>query len=223
MFDKRYTSLYRGARIGEDSSVLLGGKSVADCDNLIANYNTWINQLGDQYQAAMSAWKAKAPDASKAWGLDYNKLTTRWGLAKDAVDKVRSKLTLDRFTAANDEYNGLILAIRQGGEGAPVQTSDFLDLRDRLNAFTSGVQTLGPVVLKAAVQPTSDPSSVIYQGLGSIDPVGTLATGKVPGLGVPIPWTQIATIAGVVVVGLVAIEVVPMLFMGSMMARQARR
>ena len=202
-YDKR-----RKATIGDDGLFdrvvqgYTGSHTIADCDNLIANYKKWIDELGTQYQGLMGAWKAKDPTASKQWGLDYNGLQTRFARAIASVEESRSHILPDSVTGAEEVYQGLVHAVRQGGEGATLQAGDFEDLRNRLQAYATSVSST--LKFTSPEQPAPTPT----------DPGWTTPNVKIPGFqpmpGLPkIPWNEVALVGGAVLASLLAIEVVP--------------
>jgi hypothetical protein len=195
-FDKRKVTV-----VGADASSVVaaytGSHTIADCDNLIVNYDKWVKQLGDQFTGLMSAWKGKDPTTEAAWGVDYNGLVTRWAQAKTAVDNARSSILPNSVTGAEDVYQGLVHALHQGGEGAPPIAGDFNDLRDRLNAYASSVGVA--IHLDTPAQPVAGPTDPGWSGPGG------LGAWKAPKLDVD----KALLAAGIVLGVIVAVNVVP--------------
>lgn len=204
------------AKIGDDSPVTkviqayTGSHTIADCLTLEANYDKWIKELSDQFNGLMSAWKNVDPVVEKAWGLDYNGLATRWSAAKQAVTAATSAVLPNSVSGAEDVYQGLIRALRQGGEGAVLQPGDFEDLKNRLQAYASSVATT--LKFSPAVQPEAGPTDPGYRGIGGFNAF------KAPA----IPWRDVLLAAGIVAGALVAIEVVPVLIMAKAVSAPVR-
>jgi len=131
--------------------------TLGDVARLIANYDEWIRQLRIRYTTLWAKWNDDGPDACQAYSNDLANLEQRWQAAHDYAEDVNTddmytaitpaiwigakvlfaKLTggtFDDAVPAQQKYLAYVWAIRQGGEGAPVQTGDYSDLVQRIYA-----------------------------------------------------------------------------------------
>jgi hypothetical protein len=162
--------------------MFLGKYTISDCDNLVSNYGTWIPQLGSQFLAVKEAWLSKDPTAAGSFRDDLQALIVRWLAAKAELTSLRNRLEVSSaldYVLADNEYQDLVKAVHQGGEGSPPQEGDFQDLTLRLQAYLNTIPNNAASVSYTPVnQPDSDPDSAILKnGDKPIEAVGTV--GKV--------------------------------------------
>lgn len=189
---------------------IMGNHNAADCQQMVDNYGTWIKTLTDDYHNLYDKWCAFTSTivsstgtegtftnvgeggalankvAADAFGVDLQGLTDRFNAA---VADFQAQGNLQQLAGAvgigdtlESIYQKLILAVRQGGEGADPQTGDFVDLRDRLDAVSRAVgqgslTTFGPVI-QAKTGQDSDLS--LFKKTAGIDTISSLVHDQSP-------------------------------------------
>jgi hypothetical protein len=168
--------------------------SLDQAQNLQTNYAKWIGELAAQFAKVQSTWAAKdagntsgyfpsPPGSEASFEADLAGLRSRFTRASVGVDaQARATVLSPRVADASNEYDALVKAVRQGGEGAPLQAGDFSDLTSRLQAYLASEGQA--VNYSPAVQPTPELSSAFLE---ATDPTNLRRN---------FPWVKAAAIVG---------------------------
>jgi len=163
---------------------LLGANSIADLQNLMANYASRMQSLSTAYAAASGAWSQKDQAAFVDWTNDWTNLQNRYNTALNTANSEVTAAQVNPLPnteiAAQSGYDALVKAFRQcyPPDGCPQAKGDYEDLAARL---TAAAQTLGtPAPVYTTVQPTVAQEGIggaIYTALAPADAVA-MATGQ---------------------------------------------
>ena len=143
---------------------IMGVASLEDADNLASNYTNWVADLGNQFLAASPAWALSDPTEEAAFRDDLKGLVQRLATAKEELAQVHKEVNAlplplgNSWQPAPGAYQALILAVRQGGEGSPLQKGDFLELTNRLSEYVKSVGT-APIRFTPVEAPKVDPDT----------------------------------------------------------------
>jgi hypothetical protein len=138
-------------------------KSLKDCQDIIANYGTWIPILGDRYKAVQPKWQAVDGSASatfsnggesQAFSVAYARLVADWAVAMATVGPELKASGPSSTTPAASEYDTLLAASTQ-----------FTNLSAQLDAAAekAGIAVSTLPSYSPTVQPTQDSSSAFLQ------------------------------------------------------------
>jgi hypothetical protein len=173
--EHRHALKAHGARSGE---TITGDKSIADLNDLLANYNGQISQMSQAYASFLPAWLKNNPAEWGAWSSDWLQFLTRYNLAKRGAELriLKNKMIPlpDSVQSASDEYETLLRAV-QPVPGS-VTKGSFADLRNRFTkAFgrdvTTAMQPKAPD-LRAAAQERVASAPLGQPGGAAAPPVG---------------------------------------------------
>jgi hypothetical protein len=146
--------------------------------------------LANAFGAVSGSWAVKDPSGFADFLNDLTALQARWGKAKASASSLSSLamtggmsgLTggLSTGSAGQSLYDGMIRALKQGGEGAQIHKGDFDDLAQRLNKFKPGSFSWTPSkqpdgTISSAIIKAIQPYDVLGMVGGSIAPQGPLA------------------------------------------------
>jgi hypothetical protein len=118
------------------------GVDLGEIQYLVKSGDDRINALTAAFGKASADWSIKDPGAFADFLNDLTALQMRWGTAKAAATGLgigaMAGLTGGLTTGSPGQaaYDGLIKALKQGGNGAQVHKGDFDDLNQRLNKIS---------------------------------------------------------------------------------------
>lgn len=120
------------------------GVDLSEIGDLVKSGDDRLTSLSTAFGNYSSTWAKKDPGGFADFLNDLTALQMRWGKAKAAAQSASSQagsiatslLTggLSMGSGGQAAYDGLVKALKQGGEGARVQKGDFDDLASRLKA-----------------------------------------------------------------------------------------
>lgn len=212
-----------------DFGTVNGEQSVAELQDIMASWDYRMKQLAQAYADFSPAWSQRDRAAFVDWTNDWQQLQNRYqaalSRAQSAVSSARWTIALPNSAIpAQAEYDGLAKAMRQcyPPDGCPVAKGDFMDLSNRLEAaggktdYSQMPQPTATDVERTALA-ASAPLDVVAQA-------GGLEAPKLPGTGGIFSWvaahkTQLLILGGVVVGGLVLLEVAPLLALPGKLAK----
>lgn len=153
---------------GEDSF----GVEASEIQYLIKSGDERLNALTAAYGKASLGWSAKDPGAYSDFLNDLLALQMRWGTAKAAATGFGAAALTSLYTgglttgsSGQAAYEGLIKALKQGGEGSQIHKGDYDDLEQRLNKV-SGFSW------KPSSQPGTPLSTSLLKAVTPLDALG---------------------------------------------------
>ena len=153
------------------------GVDVGEISYLMKSGDERLNALTAAFGKASTGWTAKDPGGYADFLNDLLALQMRWSTAKANATSLGSLLSagvVSGFTggistgsSGQAAYDGLIKALKQGGEGAQVQKGDYDDLAQRLNKIAS-------FSWKPSAQPGTPLSTSLLKIVTPLDTVGMI-------------------------------------------------
>ena len=174
-------------------------ETAADVNRLVQNYDDWIPKLRLRFASLKSQWEALNADECASFEKDLSGLEERWAKAHayaksinmDDASRVIGALAItvsglyslwasgnfDAGVPAQWKYYSYLWAIRQGGEGAPLEQGDYADLLHRLETEEATLQvTPTPAFLPASpVQVSDDQGLAIIRQTNAVPTPGDIA------------------------------------------------
>ena len=136
-----------------------------------------LNALTAAFGKASTGWTAKDPGGYADFLNDLLALQMRWSTAKANATSLGSLLSagvvsgltggISAGSSGQAAYDGLIKALKQGGEGAQVQKGDYDDLAQRLSKIAS-------FSWKPSAQPGTPLSTSLLKIVTPLDTVGMI-------------------------------------------------
>jgi hypothetical protein len=152
------------------------GVELSEIQYLVKSGDERLNALTAAFGKASTGWSAKDPGGFADFLNDLTALQLRWasartnatGLAAGGLGAI-SGLTFGLSTGSSGQaaYDGLIKALKQGGEGAQPHKGDFDDLAGRLRKVT-------PFDWTPSSQPGTPLSSSLLKVLTPLDTIGMI-------------------------------------------------
>lgn len=153
------------------------GVDVGEISYLMKSGDERLNALTAAFGKASTGWTAKDPGGYADFLNDLLALQMRWSTAKANATSLGSLLgagVVSGFTggistgsSGQAAYDGLIKALKQGGEGAQVQKGDYDDLAQRLSKIAS-------FSWKPSAQPGTPLSTSLLKIVTPLDTVGMI-------------------------------------------------
>ena len=153
------------------------GVDVGEISYLMKSGDERLNALTAAFGKASTGWTAKDPGGYADFLNDLLALQMRWSTAKANATSLGSLLSagvvsgltggISTGSSGQAAYDGLIKALKQGGEGAQVQKGDYDDLAQRLNKIAS-------FSWKPSVQPGTPLSTSLLKIVTPLDTVGMI-------------------------------------------------
>ena len=153
------------------------GVDVGEISYLMKSGDERLNALTAAFGKASTGWTAKDPGGYADFLNDLLALQMRWSTAKANATSLGSLLGagvvsgltggISTGSSGQAAYDGLIKALKQGGEGAQVQKGDYDDLAQRLNKIAS-------FSWKPSAQPGTPLSTSLLKIVTPLDTVGMI-------------------------------------------------
>ena len=153
------------------------GVDVGEISYLMKSGDERLNALTAAFGKASTGWTAKDPGGYADFLNDLLALQMRWSIAKANATSLGSLLSagvvsgltggISTGSSGQAAYDGLIKALKQGGEGAQVQKGDYDDLAQRLSKIAS-------FSWKPSAQPGTPLSTSLLKIVTPLDTVGMI-------------------------------------------------
>ena len=153
------------------------GVDVGEISYLMKSGDERLNALTAAFGKASTGWTAKDPGGYADFLNDLLALQMRWSTAKANATSLGSLLGagvvsgltggISTGSSGQAAYDGLIKALKQGGEGAQVQKGDYDDLAQRLSKIAS-------FSWKPSAQPGTPLSTSLLKIVTPLDTVGMI-------------------------------------------------
>ena len=153
------------------------GVDVGEISYLMKSGDERLNALTAAFGKASTGWTAKDPGGYADFLNDLLALQMRWSTAKANATSLGSLLSagvvsgltggISTGSSGQAAYDGLIKALKQGGEGAQVQKGDYDDLAQRLSKIAS-------FSWKPSAQPGTPLSTSLLKIVTPLDTVGMI-------------------------------------------------
>lgn len=153
------------------------GVDVGEISYLMKSGDERLNALTAAFGKASTGWTAKDPGGYADFLNDLLALQMRWSTAKANATSLGSLLSagvvsgltggISAGSSGQAAYDGLIKALKQGGEGAQVQKGDYDDLAQRLSKIAS-------FSWKPSAQPGTPLSTSLLKIVTPLDTVGMI-------------------------------------------------
>lgn len=183
----------------------IGGKmSVADVQDLLANWDPRIAALASQYAAAAPAWAARDPVGAGNFGTALSALQDRYAAARSSAESTISLASDTSFivplsySPAQSTYDAILKAVRQNypPDGATIVPGDYDELLQRLQA------AVGATLPQPTVQPVAeDPDLEALKATQPLDVIGKLTGQIAPNPATPTTKLGWAVVAAGAVLG----------------------
>lgn len=153
------------------------GVDVGEISYLMKSGDERLNALTAAFGKASTGWTTKDPGGYADFLNDLLALQMRWSTAKANATSLGSLLSagvvsgltggISAGSSGQAAYDGLIKALKQGGEGAQVQKGDYDDLAQRLSKIAS-------FSWKPSAQPGTPLSTSLLKIVTPLDTVGMI-------------------------------------------------